>query len=422
MRQFLVEQALENGGNDLVAMILSATDSQIQQFIQTHVFTPKVARRDTDRKDPPRKVTPKPAPTLNLRQLSDAPIPLQLISSEGGVQKNSSPWIFFVIALIFAIGGALVGYYWAEAIGTFSDVRPIALAAAAGTISIISTIYGCHSSCKPTSLLAFWDKVAEKNDKDKEIRARLEAWLRDEVTDPSKYNHIQADLAPQAAKELQAYLSFLLNEMDKSKYSDEQRRNILLRLYEASNVCSPTWLEVAKNECINLQGGNTGKQVMLRFVQAAKESLILEVAGKQYPNAQWHALNLVRKLAGKELGLDTSTVDFDSAAYDDGTFTKEMILKIFHDHCTAEALINRVHGLMIAAHLDPKDNGLDSRLSDLLSSRARKDAAAKGEDPDSDAFDEALYVVENFYTKKNKKYIIKKEAVELLLIEIGQLT
>ncbi len=110
-------------------------------------------------------------------------------------------------------------------------------------------------------------------------------------------------------KQLSIYLKNIVKKIDSNEVSNDKTLSILSELAEASTRCYPTWLEVARRLCDEVNGKEESVEIkLLRLVQEYKESIILEFSQKEV-NSEWHALSYVRNILGDELGLNTAKLD-----------------------------------------------------------------------------------------------------------------
>lgn len=266
------------------------------------------------------------------------------------------------------------------------------------------------------SIVTIWEKVGKTHVDYDKIRNHLDDWLKNTVPVPDKYTFISQKRAPQAAADLQNYLGHIIQIIEDGKISDDRAEQVILALYDASIVCPPTWLEVALKQYEILKGGDGAEQRVLNYVQQIKEDLIIDFTST-LEDVEWHALNYMRWLVGKELGLDVSHLKYDSAVINKiiPQYSKSVCLKIFHEHYTPDALIN---GMITKINLDKLGN-FDPELALYLENAGVKKAKEEGIDVDSDEFDSAMYVLESYYVEKDGGYMINELGATQLLIETG---
>lgn len=262
-------------------------------------------------------------------------------------------------------------------------------------------------------LLSIWDKVGKNNSNYEEVKNHLNEWITESVPNPEKYNYISEKIAPEAAADLQRYLRLIIKELQSSKHNNDTAERVILSLFDASKVCSPTWLEVAIKEYRTLKGGGGQRQRILRYVQEIKEEIILDWARKNIPDGHWHILNYARWLMGKELGLDTSHISYDAAAQqkEDGIFTKEMCRGLFFEHYTTEYLIE---ALIEKINYDNNGN-YDQELGKILGSILETEAKNEGIDTEDEDWDVAMKTLEKYFDQKDGKYYLNTSGTQAIL-------
>jgi len=262
-------------------------------------------------------------------------------------------------------------------------------------------------------LITIWDRVGQSNSQYSAIKQQLTTWINDKVPNPNQYTFINQTIATEAAAKLQRYLDYIIVELQTADENIAERT--LTALYDASLVCSPTWIEIAAKEYSHLKGGGTQKERILRYIQDIKEDLILEY-GRQYTEFEWHVLNYARHFLGKEFGLNRSNIKYDANITDNVQleFTKERCCQIFYQIFTEN---NLIQGLIAKINLDTKGN-YDQDLNALLKDRALKLAQDEQIDTQSNKFDIAMYTLEKFFDEKDGKYLINEMGVKQILIAI----
>lgn len=115
--------------------------------------------------------------------------------------------------------------------------------------------------------------------------------------------------------ELSQYLKGITLKIEQKEITPEKEKELLEELAEASTHCYPTWLEVSKKLYAEAAGkSETASIKLLRHVQEYKEDIILHFFQNR-ANTQWHAINVIRKILGEELGLDLTHKGLDPYAH-----------------------------------------------------------------------------------------------------------
>lgn len=272
--------------------------------------------------------------------------------------------------------------------------------------------------------IEIWEKVGRSHLQYEAIKADLTDWITNQIGDSTKYTHIPAKSVNEARIQLENYLRSIIDHFDHSDVDDSIKERIILRLVDASKVCSPTWIEVARKEYTYLINGldteSDYEQILLEYVQSAKEDWILSIIARMYPDAHWNGLNYVRWLIGKQLGLAPGVYDSTVSEEIIEGLPAEACLQIFYTQFTGEELIRRVTAKICLDNDHPKSNGLDQRLTTILEICGNKLAAINREDIASDDFDIAMFCLNNFYNLiGTNKYQINELAVEFMLSELG---
>lgn len=261
-----------------------------------------------------------------------------------------------------------------------------------------------------------WEEVGKGSENYESIKNQLTGWLYNRVPLPSKYTFISEKLASIACKELQGYLKFIAICLDNETDSNLAEQ-VIMNLSQASSVCSPTWLEVAKEQCYKLKSADSQKERLLRFVQIIKEELIIDFAQKNFSGG-WHPINFVRAKVGKEFGLKIQSRKFDQTIQDDAykkineIFLKNLFYQVYSTDVLIEMLADKIN--LDNSHT----NGYDQKLGEMLDRCAEREAR-KQVDFDEELFDPAMYVIEHFYDVANGKYSLNRKGALQLLMEIG---
>jgi hypothetical protein len=269
---------------------------------------------------------------------------------------------------------------------------------------------------KLEELLNKWEAVGKNSSNYQTVKDQLTEWIHAKVPNPSTYNFINKNVSENAAIDLQQNIKLIIMHM-KGK-EDDLVEKIILSLYDASTVCAPTWVEVAKKEAENLRGIGGPEQRLLRHIQNIKEELILDFV-QQTLDREWHSVNYARWIIGEKFGLDTSTINYDSAVTykPDPQFNKSACEHIFYELYTKEELIQR---LVCKINLDNlgSNNGLDQDLGSLLGACADRIAQESGVNINDEEYESSTYVMDRFYDKKDQMHSINAYGVEQLLIQI----
>lgn len=198
-------------------------------------------------------------------------------------------------------------------------------------------------------------------------------------------------------------LKGIIIKINSGKVSDDRKRVILLELAEASTRCFPTWLQVSQKFYDELYGKTqTVELKLLRLVQDYKELLILEFSQGEV-GAQWHALSYIRKILGKDLGLNTDLGETDPYVQNQDpvfgkTLSKWMFLQMYEN---VNQLISAIQNIINSSEYD-------SAYYDFLVQTIRQRGVTNPED----------YVVDHFF---NDEYKINAKGVNLMLKCIGVL-
>lgn len=207
-------------------------------------------------------------------------------------------------------------------------------------------------------------------------------------------------------KEVSIYLKGIIKKLNSGEISEEKERSILLELAEASTRCYPTWLETAARLFGEVNGQSETVEIkLLRIVQEYKEAVILDFCQKEV-DAQWHALNSARNIAGKELGLNTSLNQFDPYAMQSSSlFGKSLVKWLFLQR------YENVNRLISVVQMKINSQEYDSSYHTFLVEKVRNLGI---EDPEN-------YVTENFYSEIDcsNDYAINQIGVNFLLKSIG---
>ncbi len=100
--------------------------------------------------------------------------------------------------------------------------------------------------------------------------------------------------------DMDLYLNNIIQHLEREP---KKRRDVLIALSEAADVCPPTWYETAKKQLTLLTCPNSGEVQLVYWIQEIKEEIILSFAQSNF-ETNWHALNYVRFHVGEELGLN----------------------------------------------------------------------------------------------------------------------
>lgn len=131
-------------------------------------------------------------------------------------------------------------------------------------------------------------------------------------------------------KQLSIFLKGIVTKIESGDVAADKQRDLLMELAEASTRCYPTWLEVSAKIYAELHGqAETVEVKLLRLIQDYKESIILEFCQTE-ADVQWHTLNFVRNILGRELGLNTMLNAHDPyAGNQDAVFGKSLTKWLF---------------------------------------------------------------------------------------------
>lgn len=208
--------------------------------------------------------------------------------------------------------------------------------------------------------------------------------------DPSKRKYF--------CTQMTLYLKGILKK--DNELSPDQKKILLSKLADASTVCYPTWFETTKKIYDELFWKNGSVEVkLLNMVQEYKENMILEVS--QNVDYEWHALNFVRNVAGKELGLNTSTNEMDPYATDDDfVFGKKLCKWIFLEkYENVNKLITAIYNRI---DIEPYDQSYHDFLLKIIESQGIKDPTD--------------YIAEHFFSED---YKLNQAGVNCMLRGIG---
>lgn len=196
-------------------------------------------------------------------------------------------------------------------------------------------------------------------------------------------------------REMTIYLKNIIVELGKNP---AKKLEVLRQLADASNVCPPTWFEVARKQYRELANPTHGENQLLAWVQEIKEEMI-KYFGQAIFDNQWHALNYARYHAGTELGLETEGLENDPyfPREQDSYFTKNFILRVIKTHLHPDNFISALQTKINLNH--------DPAFPDILT-RCMKD---RGMHVGQDAHN---FVSENFYDDDGK---ITRNGVIMLL-------
>ena len=118
-------------------------------------------------------------------------------------------------------------------------------------------------------------------------------------------------LNAEALGERLIFLKGILDKIKSDDVTDQEKEQCLIELGEAGQVCQVTGLNVAKKWYGKLHGQEeTAEMKILRIIQEYKEQIILQFVQVELKK-EWHALNYVRRLIGREIGLTDSTHEHD---------------------------------------------------------------------------------------------------------------
>lgn len=269
-----------------------------------------------------------------------------------------------------------------------------------------------------SELSVLWTEAGKDHTQRDEFSNKLNDWITHVVPDPSKYNYISQETAPNAAKELEYYLKLLILEL-KARNDSNTSERVIIELINASGKCSPTWLEVAKREYQKLKCGDLVDQQILQYLREVKEDLIMEFAERTEEGSQWHVINYARWIVGKEFGLDRSQLDFDSVIEQKEMegYSKDTCRKIFYSIFKLDEIIPRIQ-----AKIELEHSGGNTSIQfygPALSKIANAHAAAAGVDVESEEYDDITYSTETFFDLKGSTYVLNNNGVEAFLKSIG---
>lgn len=202
-------------------------------------------------------------------------------------------------------------------------------------------------------------------------------------------------------KQLSIYLKGIIKKIDSGKISDDKVKSILMELAEASTRCRPTWLETSAKLFAEVNDEvETAEVKLLRFVQEYKETITLEYF-QQEVNVQWHSLNYVRNILGKELGLNTTLNVLDPYASIGVTIFPEGLIKwlFLQRYENVNRLISSVQTMI-------NKNKYDVSYYDFLLNAVKK----------KDIANPVAYVEQHFYSEDFK---LTEAGVNFMLKCIG---
>lgn len=203
-------------------------------------------------------------------------------------------------------------------------------------------------------------------------------------------------------KQLSLYLKGIVKKLDSGEVSKDKEKDLLTELADAATRCYPTWLEEAAKLYSEIHGqAGTAEVKLLKYVQEYKESVILQFVQKD-ANFQWHSLNYVRNILGKELGLNTTLNQLDPYVANDSKFGKNLTKWLFLQK------YENVNTLITSVQDNINKQNYDQSLYDLLIKACEQKGVENPQD----------YVATNFY---DEDYKIKAEGVNLMLRFIGVL-
>jgi hypothetical protein len=247
-------------------------------------------------------------------------------------------------------------------------------------------------------LAALWEKYGDRKDGNfEEVKSALEKFAST-VLNLSDYNIIPAGYVEEAARQLQGYLKVIVQELKKEGVDQEQKASILIEICNASQACSPTWLQVAAQKCKELKGVGSSDQKILQLVQSFKE-LKLAIEGQKHTGKEWHILNNIRKVFGTEWGLDTKVAQYDSMAWG-LDLSKHLIRGQFYRSYKLDELVDFIQDRI---NSQPYADNQDLPLL-MINSLVRK-----GMDRD----EASEFTLSRFYYDEGKK-VTKEGVLELL--------
>lgn len=312
-------------------------------------------------------------------------------------------------------------YAWVKSIEDTAGsiiIREEAFSLAPESIRVSPEEQAAIETIELQELVSLWEKTDSNNPQFTETSVKLEDWLQNKVLHPNTYTFINSEIVQLASNELQLYLKQLILEL-KKKNDPKIVEKVVNELVYASGKCSPTWLEVAKREYLKLKCNDTMRQQLLQYLREIKEDLIMDFANENEPGSQWHVINYVRWVAGNELGLDRSQINYDSTVTyeEDRIYPKKECLEIFSNLFTYEQIFNRMQRKIELEHAGT--NLSIQMYATTLSSIVDADAIAAGIDIETLGYDNSFEVLERFFEKKDGLYILNLAGVTALMEQLG---
>lgn len=202
-------------------------------------------------------------------------------------------------------------------------------------------------------------------------------------------------------EQLSVFLIGIINKIESGQVSKDKEKDILMELAEASTRCCPTWLEVSAKLFAEVNDQAETVQIkLMRLIQEHKESIILEFC-QQEADAQWHALNYVRNILGRELGLNTVLNTYDShAAQNDAVFGKGLVKWLFLQR------YENINRLISSIQIMINSQKYDDSYHEFLLNEVRQQGI---EEPEN-------HVTNHFY---NENYQLNEAGVNFMLRCIG---
>lgn len=301
------------------------------------------------------------------------------------------------------------------------SLRPVSTSLSADEVAKLEAI-------EYVTLCDVWNRVGKQSENPAVVRNQLENWLEKQVPYTSTYTHIPPNELENAKIVLERNLKVIALACADPMVADSLKEEALGRLYAASLVCSPTWVEESDALALLFKKANTPIQKLLRWVQQVKEDLILTFIQRE-KFAHWHGLNYARYIMGRECGLNYEAAAFDGTVFNAvGAPSKseclELFVQFFSPQVFIEALTKKIR---FANPIKGEENGSDADINSLLAECADEHAKAAGIDIQHKDYDSAIYVLNAFYDKdipeeghtQQQKYRINEEGVKQLLIQTG---